>query len=61
MTYTILWLTPDACFVYANDAARRLLGYSREELLTVAVPAINPAQGTIFVVRLPLQPHSPAS
>ena len=38
----IFWLMPDASFGYANDAACRLLGYSREELLEMTTSDINP-------------------
>ena len=36
------WVRHDACFVHVNDAASKLLGYSREELLSLSVPDINP-------------------
>ena len=36
-----LWMTPDARFFYVNDAACRILGYSREELTSMKVPDIN--------------------
>ncbi len=36
------WLTEDGRFFYVNDAACRSLGYSREELLGMSVPDINP-------------------
>lgn len=38
----IYWMTPDAKFFYVNDAACESLGYSREELLTMAVHDIDP-------------------
>ena len=38
----VFWLGPDARFVYANDAATQLLGYSREELLSMRVPDVCP-------------------
>lgn len=38
----VFWMTPKARFVYVNDAACRVLGYSEEELLTMGVPDINP-------------------
>lgn len=36
------WMGPDARFFYVNDAACRLLGYSREELLSMTVHDIDP-------------------
>jgi len=39
----VFWLGPDAAFSYVNDAACRLLGYSREELLRMTVHDVNPA------------------
>ena len=33
----IFWVAPDGHFTYVNNAACRLLGYTREELLTMAV------------------------
>ena len=38
----IVWLGPDAQFLYVNDAACRTLGYSREELLSMKVHDIHP-------------------
>lgn len=38
----ILWVGPDARLLYANEAACRSLGYSREELLSLSVPDIDP-------------------
>ena len=35
------WMGPDLRFVYVNDAACRSLGYSREELLSMAVTDID--------------------
>jgi PAS domain S-box-containing protein len=37
-----LWMNSSGRFTYVNDAACRLLGYSREELLTMSVPDIDP-------------------
>jgi len=37
------WMGADAKFIYVNDAACRLLGYSREELLTMTVHDIDPS------------------
>jgi len=37
-----LWIRPDARFFYANNAACQSLGYSREELLELSVPDIDP-------------------
>jgi PAS domain S-box-containing protein len=39
----IFWLRPDAAFTYVNDAACRLLGYSRDELLHMTAHDLNPA------------------
>jgi len=36
------WMGPDAKFIYVNDTACSSLGYSREELLSMAVPDIDP-------------------
>jgi PAS domain S-box-containing protein len=36
------WMGPDARFTYVNDAACDTLGYSREELLSMAVHDIDP-------------------
>jgi PAS domain S-box-containing protein len=38
----ILWARDDGRLVYVNDAACRKLGYSREELLRLRVPDVNP-------------------
>jgi PAS domain S-box-containing protein len=35
------WVNPDAGFYYVNDAASRMLGYSREELLSMNVKDID--------------------
>ncbi|HKX29191.1 MAG TPA: PAS domain S-box protein, partial [Blastocatellia bacterium] len=39
---SIFWMTPDHRFFYVNEAACRLLGYSREEFLTLKLPDIDP-------------------
>ncbi len=36
------WITPDARFSYVNDAACSLLGYSREEFLSMSVHDVDP-------------------
>lgn len=41
-TDAVLWVTPDAGFVYVNYAACNFTGYSREELLTMTVEDIDP-------------------
>lgn len=38
----VYWMESNARFVYVNEAACRTLGYSREELLSMAVPDIGP-------------------
>jgi len=38
----VYWVAKDARFVYVNEAACRLLGYSREELLSMTVHDIDP-------------------
>ncbi|NJP04526.1 MAG: PAS domain S-box protein [Chloroflexaceae bacterium] len=38
---SILWLRPDGCIAYANHAASRSLGYSRDELLTRTIYDID--------------------
>jgi PAS domain S-box-containing protein len=38
----IFWIGPTAKFYYANDAACRSLGYTREELFTLTIPDIDP-------------------
>ncbi len=39
----VFWMEQDARFIYVNDAACEILGYSREELLTMSVFDINPS------------------
>ncbi|HUQ68006.1 MAG TPA: PAS domain-containing protein, partial [Planctomycetaceae bacterium] len=38
----VFWVRPDGSFEYVNDRACQSLGYSREELLTMSVPDIDP-------------------
>jgi PAS domain S-box-containing protein len=38
----VLWIKPDAQLAYVNDAACRHFGFTREELLTMYVPDIDP-------------------
>lgn len=38
----IFWINPEGRFFYVNEAACRSLGYSREELLKMSVPDIDP-------------------
>ncbi|BBD08674.1 PAS/PAC sensor signal transduction histidine kinase [Desulfovibrio ferrophilus] len=38
----IYWVRPDSSFYYVNNEACRVLGYSREELLNMKVPDIDP-------------------
>ena len=38
----IFWIKPDGRFMDANPAACRSLGYTREELLQLSVPDIDP-------------------
>ncbi len=42
ITDIAFWMTEDGRFIYVNDAACRKLGYSREELLTMSIPDIDP-------------------
>jgi PAS domain S-box-containing protein len=43
------WIGPDGRFLYVNEAACNHLGYSREELLSMRVPDIDPgASGRTF-------------
>jgi len=39
---TIEWLDADSRFIYVNDAGCRALGYTREEMLGLTTPVINP-------------------
>ncbi len=39
----VLWVEQDASICYANDAACAQLGYTREELLALRIPDVNPA------------------
>jgi len=39
---SMFWIGPDARFLRVNDHACEALGYSREELLSMAVPEIDP-------------------
>jgi len=41
LSEAIFWVDPTGRFLYVNDAACRLLGYSREELLSQSVSDIN--------------------
>src|SRR5687768_16773752 len=38
-----LWMGPDAHFLYVNDAACRLFGYTRDELLSMTVHDLDPS------------------
>jgi PAS domain S-box-containing protein/excisionase family DNA binding protein len=38
----VFWVAPDGCLKYVNDRACQSLGYSREELLQMKVPDIDP-------------------
>ena len=38
----VFWVERDTTFSYVNDSACRLLGYTREELLKLSVPDIDP-------------------
>ena len=42
----VFWIAPDGRFLYVNEATCRYLGYSREELLSMTVPDINPENPT---------------
>jgi PAS domain S-box-containing protein len=39
---SVVWYGKDGRFIYVNDAACRASGYSREELLSMAVPDVDP-------------------
>jgi PAS domain S-box-containing protein len=39
---TVYWIDPEGAIVYANDAICDTLEYTREELLSLSVPDINP-------------------
>ena len=41
-TDAIQWIDPQARLIYANEAACRSLGHSREELLSLSIPDIDP-------------------
>jgi two-component system, cell cycle sensor histidine kinase and response regulator CckA len=43
LSEAIFWVDPTARFLFVNDAACRLLGYSREALLSQSVPDIDPS------------------
>ena len=38
----IFWISPCGQITFANDAACKILGYTREELLTLTIPDIDP-------------------
>lgn len=38
----IVWIHPDSHFLYVNESLCRMLGYSRDELLSMSVPDIDP-------------------
>ncbi|MFW5836587.1 MAG: PAS domain S-box protein [Desulfovibrionaceae bacterium] len=40
---SIFWITPEGRFLYANKAACRSLGYSRDELLSMGVEDVDPS------------------
>ena len=42
MNIPAVWIKASGDFIYVNDAACRLLGYSRDELLSLSVPDIGP-------------------
>ena len=37
----VLWVKPDSGFYYVNDAACRMLGYTKDELLALSIPDID--------------------
>jgi len=39
---SVFWMGDDGRFIYVNEAACRSLGYSRDELLSMSVPDIDP-------------------
>lgn len=44
---SILWCGPDARYTYVNDAACRILGYTREELLSLSVWHVAPRRSAL--------------
>ncbi|MDA3955029.1 MAG: response regulator [Bacteroidales bacterium] len=42
LTDAVYWMGPDAKFIYVNDEAVKVLGYSKEELLTMTFHDIDP-------------------
>ncbi len=42
LSEAIFWISPDARIAYVNDAACRMLGYTRDELVSMSVPEIDP-------------------
>ncbi len=42
MSDMAFWITEDARFIYANQAASDILGYTKEEILNLTVPDVNP-------------------
>ena len=40
--FEVYWITEDAHFEYINEQACKALGYTREELLGLSVPDIDP-------------------
>lgn len=37
----VFWVKPDSSFYYVNDAACRMLGYTKDELLSLTIPDID--------------------
>ena len=37
----VFWVKPDSSFYYVNDAACRILGYTKDELLSLSIPDID--------------------
>ena len=38
----VYWISPDAHFIFVNEAACMTLGYSRSEMMTMGIPDIDP-------------------
>jgi len=41
-SYAVYWMKSDGCFTFANNTASKMLGYSREELMSMSIFNISP-------------------